>query len=104
MTPSCRLSTRPATRGRDDVVGLYEPRASALKPLERAGAKDQDNVAAVGFEPLQRLFGAVAHPAPRQFDDAPVLKAGDQRGLARLGEIAGGDVGVAEPVEHAAVD
>ena len=34
----------------------------------------------------------------------PVLKPGDQRGLARLGEIAGSDLGVAEPVEHAAVD
>jgi hypothetical protein len=41
------------------VVGLDEPRAFALKPLERAGAEDQDNVAAVGFEPLQRLPGSV---------------------------------------------
>jgi hypothetical protein len=44
------------------VVGLDEPRAFALKPLERAGAEDQDNVAAVGFEPLQRLFGADRAP------------------------------------------
>jgi hypothetical protein len=58
------LLHQPGDGGRDDVVGLDEPRTFTVKPLERAGAEDQDNVAAIGFEPLRGLFGAVARLRP----------------------------------------
>jgi hypothetical protein len=51
------------------VVGLDEPRTFTVKPLERAGAEDQDNVAAIGFEPLQSLFGAGNGPDQQRFRD-----------------------------------
>ncbi len=88
----------------DDVVGLDEPGLLAFEAVEGAGAEQQDDIAALGFEGGERVLHAFPHAPSRQLDDAAVLQPGDQRRLARIGGVARVDLGMGEPIEDAVMD
>ena len=79
------------------------PDNSAAHPL--LDTSDGEQIAAA-LRPIQVRFErwSASRELPTQVDDAAVMEPGDERRLAGLGRVAPSDLGVRQPIEHAAMD